>query len=194
MIIYLGMPKCASTWIWNSIKHNFDYDGTKEPHTLVEWGTKHNDIIDFSTNNWSMDSTTVQLVDKDISKYILIIRDPIELAISYYVQTGVNGETFDEFVDALIKTKLLCFGDIIERWYKLVDKNKILVYNYNTDIQNNQETFMQNFCRKLNITCDKSIPMTQKIFQTTNKPKLTCNVQLMEQLRYQMNKFKNIIG
>ena len=51
MIVYLGMPKCASTWLWNKIIHNFNYDGIKEPHTLVELGKANNAIIDFSTNN-----------------------------------------------------------------------------------------------------------------------------------------------
>jgi hypothetical protein len=64
MIVYLGMPKCASTWLWEKIKHNFDYNGLKEPHTLVEWGTS-NGVIDFSTNNWSMDSSTVRSIDFD---------------------------------------------------------------------------------------------------------------------------------
>ena len=31
MIVYLGMPKCASTWLYDKIQHNFEYDGIKTP-------------------------------------------------------------------------------------------------------------------------------------------------------------------
>jgi len=193
MIVYLGMPKCASTWLYEKIIYNFNYTGEKEPHTLVEWGKTNNDIIDFSTNNWSMDSSTAEILDKKVSHYIYIVRDPIELATSYYLQTG-TGRNFNEFVDSLIKTKLLCFGDIIERWYNLVDSSKILVYNYNIDIQNNQEQFLEGITKILNLKYDKTIPPKQKVFQTVNKPTLTCDTKLINKLDYQMNKFKKIVG
>lgn len=191
MIVYLGMPKCASTWLYDKIIHNFKYNGIKEPHTLVEYGKTNNDIIDFSTNNWSMDSKTALELDSKVSKYIYIVRDPIELATSYYLQTSKN-ENFDDYVDSLVKTKLLCFGDIIERWYNLVDKSKILVYNYNNDIQNNQQSFLDEITKILSIDYNKSVSPQLKVFVTKNKPTLTCNNNLMEKLNYQMNKFKEI--
>ena len=192
MIVYLGMPKCASTWLYNKIIHNFDYIGVKEPHTLVEWGETNNDIIDFSTNNWSMDSSTAKILDAKVSHYIYIVRDPIELATSYYIQLRAEGN-FNEFVDSLIKTKLLCFGDIIERWYNLVDRSKILVYNYNRDIQNNQEQFLEDITKILNIKYDTTISPKQKVLQTVNKPILTCDTKHKRKLDFQMNKFKKIV-
>tara|TARA_A100001015_G_C14947746_1_gene695387 strand:- start:437 stop:1024 length:588 start_codon:yes stop_codon:yes gene_type:complete len=192
MIVYLGMPKCASTWLYNKIIHNFEYIGEKEPHTLVEWGETNNNIIDFSTNNWSMDSTTAEKLDKEVSHYIYIVRDPIELATSYYLQT-TPGITFNDFVNSLINTKLLCFGDIIERWYNLVDRNKILVYNYNIDIQNNQKQFLENITKILNINYDTTILPKKKVFETVNKPTLTCDTKHKSKLDFQMNKFKKIV-
>lgn len=189
------MPKCASTWIWEKIIGQFPYSGIKEPHTLVEQGTLDNNIIDFSTNNWSMDGDTAKMIDLGVTKYIFIVRDPIELATSYYIQTALDRESFNDFVYTLVKTKLLCFGDIIERWYNLVDKNKILIYDYNKDIQNNQEMFLQDLCSKLNIKkYDISVPLEQKVLETHNKPKLTCDGKLMEQLKFQMDKFNKITG
>lgn len=195
MIVYLGMPKCASTWMYHKIRHNFNHEGVKEPHTLVEWGTADNDLLDFSTNNWSMDSSTAKMIDTTVSKYIFIVRDPIELAISYYVQTALEDESFDDFVYTLIKTKLLCFGDVIERWYNLVDKNKILIYDYDKDIRYNQETFIKDLCSKLDITrYDQSVPLQQKILETRDKPVLRCDEKLMDQLKHQVNKFYKITG
>ena len=193
MIVYLGMPKCASTWLWNKISYNFDYNGKKEPHTLVEQGRANNAIVDFSTNNWSMDSSTAKMIDHSVSKYIFIVRDPIELATSYYLQTAMEGESFNNFVATLVNTKLLCFGDIIERWYNLVDRNKILTYDYDKDIKNNQDRFIQDICSKLSINgYDKSQPLDQKVLETKNKPKLECDKNLLDTLQKQMDKFNQI--
>ena len=194
MIVYLGMPKCASTWMWGKIKHNFNYKGVKEPHTLVERGEPNNTLIDFSTNNWSMDSSTAKKIDVNVTNYIFITRDPIELAISYYKQTAMPGEAFNDFVHSLVKTKLLCFGDIIERWYRLVDRNKILIYDYNKDIAHSQESFLKDLCKELNIiNYDRSIPLQHKISETINKPDLRCDQHLLDILKQQMDKFHNIV-
>ena len=194
MIVYLGMPKCASTWLYNKIKKNFDYNGKKEPHTLVEYGTKNNNMIDFSTNNWSMDSSTALKIDNDVSKYIFIVRDPIELATSYYMQTKLKEESFNDFVFSLVKTKFICFGDIIERWYKLVDKKKILIYDYNKDIQGRHKAFISDVCKNLNLdSYDQTMPLQDKIFETHNKPQLTCtDKNLNEIIKTQFTKFKQI--
>ena len=193
MIVYLGMPKCASTWLWQKIKKNFEYDGVKEPHTLVEFGKKNNEIIDFSTNNWSMDSSTARIIDPTVSKYILIVRDPIELATSYYLQTRMQGESFDDFVLTLIKTKLICYGDIIQRWYSLVGKDKILLYDYNKDIKNNHEAFIKDICNKLGLNSyDDTLPLEDKVFQTLNKPTFSFNNKLMQVIKDQMTKFNQI--
>ena len=193
MIVYLGMPKCASTWLWNKIIHNFGDGLIKEPHTLVEHGKLNNPFIDFSTNNWSMDSSTVRTIDKDVSRYIFIVRDPMELANSYYQQTAMEGESFNDFVFTLVKTKLLCYGDIIERWYNLVDRNKILIYDYNKDIQNKQEQFVKDICQKLGIgSFDRSVPLEKKIFATEHKTTHTCDDILSDQLKKQMDKFYDI--
>jgi|TARA_R110002020_G_scaffold196916_1_gene397905 hypothetical protein len=193
MIVYLGMPKCASSWLWQKIRKNFEYHGLKEPHTLVEFGEKNNNIIDFSTNNWSMDSSTARRIDPSVSKYILIVRDPIELATSYYLQTKLEGESFDNFVLTLVKTKLICYGDIIQRWYNLVDKEKILIYNYNKDIEDNHQVFIRDICKKLSLeSYDDTLPLQDKVFQTLNKPTLSCNNELMQIIKDQMSKFNQI--
>tara|TARA_R110000796_G_scaffold153086_1_gene269477 strand:- start:14 stop:586 length:573 start_codon:yes stop_codon:yes gene_type:complete len=187
------MPKCASTWLWQKIKKNFEYDGVKEPHTLVEFGKKNNEIIDFSTNNWSMDSSTARIIDPTVSKYILIVRNPIELATSYYLQTRMQRESFDDFVLTLIKTKLICYGDIIQRWYSLVGKDKILLYDYNKDIKNNHEAFIKDICNKLGLNSyDDTLPLEDKVFQTLNKPTFSFNNKSMQVIKDQMTKFNQI--
>ena len=195
MIVYLGMPKCASSWIWENIKKDFPYDGVKEPHALVELGIPDNSIVDFSTNNWSMDSSTVRLIDKQVNKYIYVVRDPMEIANSYFAQTSTGKEKFNDFVFSLVKTKLLCFGDIIERWYNLVDKEKILIYDYNRDIVGKQEQFIKDLCARIGMNSrNKNWFLGKQINQTIGKTNYRCDDKLMTQLRYQMDKFYRITG
>ena len=140
-----------------------------------------------------MDSSTARRIDPSVSKYILIVRDPIELATSYYLQTKLEGESFDNFVLTLVKTKLICYGDIIQRWYNLVDKEKILIYNYNKDIEDNHQVFIRDICKKLSLeSYDDTLPLQDKVFQTLNKPTLSCNNELMQIIKDQMSKFNQI--
>ena len=67
------------------------------------------------------------------------------------------------------------------------------MYNYNIDIQNNQEQFLESITKILNIKYDTTISPKQKVFQTVNKPTLTCDTKLINKLDYQMNKFKKIV-
>ena len=178
-----------------NIKKDFPYDGVKEPHALVEMGIPDNSIVDFSTNNWSMDSSTVRLIDKQVNKYIYVVRDPMEIANSYFAQTSTGKEKFNDFVFSLVKTKLLCFGDIIERWYNLVDRQKIVIYDYNRDIVGKQKQFLEELCVSIGIdSCNKTFSPEKTINQTIGKKNYRCDDKLMTQLRYQMDKFYRITG
>ena len=45
MIVYLGMPKCASTWLYDKIHIILNTMELKNPHP-VEYGKTNNDYID----------------------------------------------------------------------------------------------------------------------------------------------------
>lgn len=131
MIVYLGMPRCASSWLYSHLSLAME---TKESHYLYTNPLNINEycssrILDFSTNNWSMDSNVAEAIDPYVSYYVLIFRDPIDLAQSYKSIIN-NTQSFEDFVKYQIITKLLCYGDIIERWRNLVELDKILVYDY----------------------------------------------------------------
>ena len=74
-----------------------------------------------------------------------------------------------------------------------IEKIRNLIVNYNIDIQNNQEQFLESITKILNIKYDTTISPKQKVFQTVNKPSLTCDAKLINKLDYQMNKFKKIV-
>ena len=152
-------------------------------------------MLDFSTNNWSMDSAVVKEIDPLVSNYILIIRDPIELTISYRSLFDIS-QPLDDFTYTLILNKILCYGDIIERWYNLVDPTKILIYRYSDLLANNEE-FLSSITKRLHI----SMAPTPNIMPKTNITNKY--VQLMQQetpkllqckiiLQQQIEKFEKI--
>ena len=138
MIVYLGMPRCAISWLYDHMVHLETGPTTpKETHYLYTQpvdpvGYCKQRFLDFSTNNWSMDSHVVKQIDPAVSHYVMVFRDPVQLAVSYRSLLK-NTQTLDEFVKSMILNRLLCFGDIVERWQQLVDPKKLLIYSY-TDI------------------------------------------------------------
>jgi hypothetical protein len=201
MIVYLGMPRCASTWLYDNLKHIESNTSTvKETHHFYKDPIDLSDycktnVLDFSTNNWSMDSTVVKEIDPMVSNYILIIRDPIELTISYRSLFDIS-QPLDDFTYTLILNKILCYGDIIERWYNLVDPAKILIYRYSDLLANNEE-FLLSITKKLQIPMVSTSDIMPKT-NITNK-----YVQLMQQettkllqckiiLQQQIEKFEKI--
>jgi len=97
-----------------------------------------------------MDSDVARSIDSLVSHYIFIFRDPLELARSYYTLLE-SEQDFSEFYETLIIQKLLCYGDILERWCKIIDISKLLVYDYNNHISGRQREFMENICGELGI-------------------------------------------
>ena len=157
MIVYLGMPRCASSWLYDNLKHVETGERVKEPHTLYTNPNNleeycANRVLDFSTNNWSMDSSVAKAIDPYVSDYVLIVRNPVDLAVSYKSSFG-NHQSLDDFVSTMIVNKLLCFGDIVDRWYNLVDANKIHIYSYE-ELQSNNLKFINTITKKLKITAD----------------------------------------
>lgn len=147
MIVYLGMPRCASSWLYNQLCSTNEI---KETHYLYSTPMDidrycANRAFDFSTNNWSMDSDVARAIDPYVSKYILIFRNPIELWRSF--QSNPITQTSAQ---SLIINKLLCYGDIVERWYSLVNSDKIIIENY-SEIEKDCVMFIKNLTSKLEI-------------------------------------------
>jgi hypothetical protein len=145
--------------------------------------------FDFSTNNWSMDSEVAKVIDPYVEKYILTVRNPIDLAVSYKNLFELP-QTLDQFVDTLIVNKLLCYGDIIERWYNLVDPSKILIYNYD-DLLADNEKFISRLTNDLAVPMIKPVS-NEKINVSANKVyDLVSNTNL-QILSEQIDKFEQI--
>ena len=193
MIVYLGMPRCASSWLYNNLKHVETGELIKEPHTLYTNPNNLNEycnsrVLDFSTNNWSMDSDVAKAIDVYVSDYILIVRDPIDIAVSYKSLFN-NDQSLDDFISTMIINKLLCYGDIIERWYTLVDPNKIHIYDYN-DIQTDNTKFINSITSTLGINITSTIDT--KVNITAFKEYTTISPKNLLTLQQQLDKFNKI--
>lgn len=172
MIVYLGMPRCASSWLYDQLKHIEFANTIKETHYLYtnpENVTEYckSKILDFSTNNWSMDSAVATNIDPYVTNYVLVFRDPIELAISYKTLFNIQ-QSLDDFVSTMITNKLLCYGDILERWYSLVDPGKLLVFKYDQIAEDNT-LFIRALTTKLNVPMPTTI---SQIKTNTSKNKI----------------------
>jgi hypothetical protein len=194
MIVYLGMPRCASSWLYNNLKHVETGELVKEPHTLYTNPINLNEycnnrVLDFSTNNWSMDSDVAKAIDVYVSDYILIVRNPIDLAVSYKSLFN-SQQSLDDFVSTMIINKLLCYGDIIERWYSLVDPNKIHIYDYN-DLQADNTKFITDVISKLGINLPLAVNNT-KINVSKHKEYTTISNENLLVLQQQVDKFNEI--
>jgi len=190
MIIYLGLPRCASSWIYN----NLNTTELKESHYLYTNPQDPIDYVkrkqfDFSTNNWSMDSNIVTMIDPYVKKYILTIRNPIDLAVSYKSLFRTR-QSLDQFTKTLIINKLLCYGDIVERWYNLVDPNKILIYNYDNILEDNQ-AFITKLTNQLSLPTPNFINLA-KINRSNNKIYEPLSESNLAMLQFQTAKFEKI--
>lgn len=190
MIAYLGLPRCASSWLYDQLggaepkETHYLYTTPRDPMEYCK-----DRIFDFSTNNWSIDSDVVKSIDPVVSHYILIVRNPIDLAVSYKTVFG-NNQTLDEFISTMLINKLLCYGDIIERWYNLVDPNKILIYNYENISANNQG-FISDITKQLDLVTPKFISLV-KTNISINKSYDTVSQENLAILQQQVDKFEKI--
>lgn len=182
MIVYLGMPRSASSWLYDHLKHLSPSDTKKETHYLYE--TPDNILeycksraLEFSTNNWSMDSSVATAIDPYVSKYILIFRNPVEFARSYQIVGYKDTDTIDNIIDRMFINKLLCYGDIVERWYSIVDPNKIIIADY-SDIEEDSTAFINQLIEQLGVIPPIQINPNKTNNIGTYEPKLISQVNL----------------
>jgi hypothetical protein len=187
MIVYLGMPRCASSWLYEHLSHI--ETGPKETHHLY---TSPDNLkiycqkkLEFSTNNWSMDSDVARSIDPYVTKYLLIFRNPVELIESYQ---ALFEHTL--YVDFFIINKLLCFGDIVQRWVDLVGLDKIVVTNYDNLVKDPQ-MFIKDITTRLEVPLPVEIN-TQKINNAPAKRKLALTDSQVNVLKEQVSKLEKI--
>lgn len=187
MIVYLGMPRCASSWLYEHLSHI--ETGPKETHHLYTSPTNLKSYcqkkLEFSTNNWSMDSNVAQLINPYVTKYLLIFRNPIDLFESYQ---AVLGHTLH--VDFFITNKLLCFGDIVQRWDNLIGLDKIVVANYDNLVKD-PHMFIKDITTRLEVPLPAQIN-TEKINNVSAKRKLVLTDSQIDILKEQVSKLERI--
>lgn len=201
--MYLGWPKSASSWLYRQLTKA---DATpianvKENHlwytnpelAIEKYHSCSGDlIVDFSTNNWSMDSNTANTVYDLFDYFILVHRDPNDIVSSYYLMN--HGDHYEDqwqnWQNTCLYNNLCNTGDILERWHSLIG-NKLKVYEYH-DLCNNHQLFLDNLCKDIGIK-----PIASDIEKDNQSPKPhleITNSNLRTLISVQENKFYKLLG
>lgn len=197
-IMYLGWPKCASTWLHVQL-YNAGFDNfvptVKENHL---WYTdpnqalkriqsiQNNNIMDFSTNNWSMDSSVAKQAVEYFDILFFIKRNVEEIISSYY--TMFDHTTWNQWQNSCLHNGLAMPADVLERWHDFAGE-KLKIYDYN-ELKNNKESFIKKLSDdlKIKIKFDNTV-----INKTMDKKNKLTNVNLLKLIDQQNTKLQNQI-
>lgn len=197
--MYLGWPKAASSWLANEFKKNnaVFLDSKKENHLWYTDAKKALDcfnstsgdiIVDFSTNNWSMDLHVAKTVAELFDYFILMHRDPAEIVSSYHLMNRNN--TWEQWQSTCLYNKICNSGDILERWANIVDE-KLIVCEYK-NLTNNNQKFLDKLFFQVDLKTKSSAGSIR--LNQSKQPHLKVNNQdLIELIQHQENKFYKII-
>ena len=164
-LVYLGWPRCGSTWLHENIKRNIglaDLGGIKESHMFLHQpdlalSSFSDNMMDFSTNNWSMDSWVAREMIKNIDICIMIHRVATDLIKSYHW-----GQSWDDWQTACKSNKLIDYGDTLERWIDIAG-DKLQLYEF-AELQKDPHDFGRKILSDIgcqNPTIDASIVNTK---------------------------------
>lgn len=192
-LIYLGWPRSGSSWLHDLIKSNSslrDLGGMKESHlfytdpqrALAEFTEG---MMDFSTNNWSMDSWVARQL-KDC-RFIFLHRHPLEIMISYHSKMDYD---WDEWQRACEFNNLLNVGNVLERWIDLVGDG-ITVYEF-ADLVDSPERFGRMVLGDLGLSAGTINPVA--LNESNPKPRGPIAPELLERAQNQEQKFQNLAG
>lgn len=191
-VLYLGWPRSGSTWLYKNIKQNSnlkDVGGVKESHLLYNDPIQGllefcDDSMDFSTNNWSIDSYIANKLDA--THYIMIHRHPREILYSYH---ALLENQWDQWQSSCLSNKLLNVGDILERWLNF--KKKILLYEF-ADLTANPGDFAKMVLTDIGLPTDNISVTPVNTSLSTTRHQLRPDLETL--LVQQEEKFQELKG
>ena len=138
-IVFLGWPRTGSTWLHTNLMMNNpdrfkNLGGVKESHmfysdpdrALTEF---NHDTIDFSTNNWSMDSWIAKELVKKCDHFIMVHRPIKDIIKSYFLLIHNDINAWEGWQKSVMINKLVYIGDILQRWVEFTSGN-ISLYEF----------------------------------------------------------------
>ncbi len=197
-IMYVGMPKCGSSWIFDNLKNHPEINCPniqKEPHLYDMNCLPHidkNPKLDFTTMNWAMNIETGAAIEHRFSHYIFMVRYPVHQLISWYNFTN-DTKTLTESIEWSFINKMGCIGDIIERWYDTNDSTRFHIYLYE-DFKKDNVLFYNKLLKDLNLS-----PQEVEYNITTNVTKYhttdyTISQETFDKFLFQILKFEHTTG
>lgn len=172
-ILNIGYPKCATTWLWNTIQQQkwFDQQNVvKENRELIYHGDieqyhttyEQFDIsANFSPNMFSIDKYLIYKLSQNPKIQVsIILRNLFDLNFSLYnflqEEEKISEINYLEYVDNLFQQGLWWKSPstIIQRWMTFFDSTRFKFFFYD-HIKSDSKKFLDNYCDQMNLPyCD----------------------------------------
>ena len=190
-LIYLGWPRCGSSWLHKVMQANADLkdlNDEKESHLFYTDPDRalelfQEGMMDFSTNNWSMDSWVAERLQD--ATFVMIHRHPIEQIKSYHCKMKNDWAAWQT---ACRFNKLLAIGDVLERWLRFT-KGNLLLYEFE-DLQADPVTFGSMVLRDLGYEPKHIDPA--RVLASANVRPLEIEPDLLQTIEIQEHKFQEL--
>jgi hypothetical protein len=152
--INIGMPKCGTTWLFDSLIQStqIDYTGNKEPplsyfdteSSYKSYFNKYNYSLNFNPSLWALDRSQIRFIKKYATHCSIILRNPYELVVSLYNFLKSSDE-FDLYIIAI--QHHLKYSDIVSRWQNH-ENFKIFFYS---NLKLNQQEYLNSVTEYLGL-------------------------------------------
>ena len=190
-LIYLGWPRCGSSWLHKVMQANADLkdlNDEKESHLFYTDPDRalelfQEGMMDFSTNNWSMDSWVAERLQD--ATFVMIHRHPVEQIKSYHCMMKNDWAAWQT---ACRFNKLLAIGDVLERWLRFTNGN-ILLYEFE-DLQADPIAFGSMVLRDLGYEPKHIDPA--RVLASANVRPLEIEPDLLQTIEIQEHKFQEL--
>jgi hypothetical protein len=164
-IVNVGLPRCATTWVWHNILHHLDSDldiyNKENPLLLNGSYSQYKDFYNqytvsanFNPNLWHIDTDLIRYIDQYATHISIIFRNPYEFIERYCDWIKVPDPEQD--VNFIIESKFVDYYEISARWKNNTTK-KFNIF-YFEDIVSDPKLFLLNYFDFCEFDC--SVPST----------------------------------
>ena len=209
-LIGVGSPRAGTTWLYKILLHHFEICQPKNIKEINYWSNKydkgekwylnhftikdhHKYLLDISTNYLS-DKQAPKRISSYINNYYIIInlRNPYERIVSmvnYKKMIGSKKINYDNiFSNSWIRNEVQIINNI-NRYLKLLDKEKIIFINFD-DITSNPLETINSIFEKIKIKTINDLPIKKKIHKSRNPRSAMVNKLAFKLQNLLRNKFE----
>lgn len=197
-IANIGFPRCGTTWLWHQLVQHPEIGPANYPkedqiflskQNFLEYSRVYQDhdiSLNFDVELWSVDQELIKFVNSYATHISLILRDPYDFLERWHAWLDVNISN-EEFIDQWIESKMICYADIVQRWFNIVGTEKFKVFLFE-DLQKNPKQFLLDYFEFCGVDCvdidNCEIPQNQNPIKThlafTKKQQQIINSEILK--------------